>query len=99
MGKMSQEKLLVDSRMRSYRSLFVLTDVKLLHRLWTSLNPEPIIERPLSQCYTQSRQDSKLYFYDCSTRKSIRASFINRAKYIAELKPFEWLQLSDNSFH
>ncbi len=98
-GKMSREKLFVDSGMRSLRSLFVKRDVKLLLRFCTSLKPEPIIERPLSQCYTQSRPDNKLYYYYYSTRKSSRASFINRAKYIAELIPFEWLQLSNNSFH
>jgi hypothetical protein len=74
-SKIHWEKLLVDSRMRS---LFVIRDVKLLHRFCTSLKPEPIIDRLLSQSYTQSRQDNKLYFYDYSTRKSWRASFINR---------------------
>jgi hypothetical protein len=78
---------------------FVIRDVKLLHRFCTSLQPEPTIERLLSQCYTQSRQDNKLYFYDYSTRRSGHGSFIKRAKYIGERIPFKWLQLSDNSFH
>ncbi len=59
--KMSREKLLVDTGMRSLRSLFVIRDVKLLHKFCTSLKPEPIIERLLSQCYTQSRKHNKLF--------------------------------------
>ncbi len=40
-----------------------------------------------------------IFLWLFSTRKSSCASLINRAKYIAELLPFEWLQLRDNSFH
>ncbi len=37
-------------------------------------------------------------FNDYSRKKIGRTGFVNRAKYIAELLPFEWLNLIDTSF-
>jgi hypothetical protein len=85
--------------MMSLRSLFVVRDTKLLHKLCTEMRPEPLIERLLSQSFVQSRRENRLFFYDYSTMKIGHASFINRAKYISELLPFEWLNLSAMSFH
>jgi hypothetical protein len=98
-GTESREKLLSKSCMMSLRSLFVVRDTKLLHKLCTEMRPEPLIERLLSQSFVQSRRENRLFFYDYSTMKIGRASFINRAKYISELMPFEWLNLSPMSFH
>ena len=79
--------------------MFVERDAKFLHKICTELKPEPLVERLLSQCYFQARRENKLFFYDYSNKKVGRTSYINRAKYIAELIPFEWLNLSDMSFH
>ena len=98
-GKMSRDKLLSESGLKSLRSLFVMRDSKLLHKLCTTLRPEPLIECLLSQCHFQSRQENRLHFYDYGTKKIGRASYINSSKFIAELIPFEWLILSDASFH
>jgi hypothetical protein len=98
-GKISRAKLISDSGMRSLRSTFIERDAKLLHKICTELKPEPLVERLLSQCYIQARRENRLFFYDYSYKKVGRTSFINRAKYIAELIPFEWLNLNEVSFH
>jgi hypothetical protein len=91
--------LLTKSGMMSLRSIFVLRDTKLLHKLCTEMHTEPLIERLLSQSFVQSRCDNRLFFYDYSFKKIGHTSFINRAKFISELIPFEWLNLSPLSFH
>jgi hypothetical protein len=98
-GKKSREDLLKESGFLSLRSIFVARDTKLLHKFCTELKPEPIIERLMSQCFFQSRQENRLFFYDYSNKKIGRASFINRAKYIAELIPFAWSCLNAATFH
>ena len=97
-GKMHRNDLIAASGLKSLRSLLVARDARLLHTLCTTLHPEPLVERLLSQCFYHSRNENKLFFYDYSLRKVGRASFINRAKYIAELIPFEWTHLSVPSF-
>ncbi len=64
----------------------------------TTLKPDPIIERLISQCYFTSRQGNRLLFFDSAFRKIGRHSFIDQAKLISELIPFEWSHLSPPAF-
>ncbi len=62
----------------------------LLHTFCTQLNPEPLAECLLSQCHFLTRL-GRTHLMDYSNKRVSRNSFINRAKYIAELILFEWL--------
>jgi hypothetical protein len=93
-GRKGRDQLLLDSG-----STFVIRDAKLLHTFCSTLTPEPIIERLLSQCHFIARRGNRLFFHDYSTKKISRNSFINRSKYISELIPFEWTNLNCPAFN
>ena len=97
-GKIGRQELIEKSGIPSIRSVFIVRDMKLLHKFCTNLIPDPIVERLMSQCHILTRREKRLYFYDYSYKKIGRSSFINRSKYIVELIPFEWLHLNEHLF-
>ncbi len=44
------------------------------------------------------RQGNRLLFFDSSSKRIGRHSFINRARYISELIPFEWSHIKPSGF-
>jgi hypothetical protein len=97
-GKKSRSALLAQSNMTSLRAIFYQRDALLLHKLCTTLIPDPIVGRLISQCHFTSRLGNRLLFFDYSSKRIGRQSFINRAKLISELIPFEWTHLSAPAF-
>jgi hypothetical protein len=97
-ARISRTTLLDKSGMFSLRSMFVCRDAKLLHTLCYNLRPEPLAERLLSQCHFLTRLGNRPHFFNYSARKVSRNSFINRAKYISELIPFDWIDVRPEVF-
>ena len=84
--------------LRSLTSLFAVADCSLLYKLCVGMGVEPLCERLMAQCHTSNRNPNKLFFFDYSRLWVGRSSFVNRAKLIAELIPFDWLNLSPLAF-
>jgi hypothetical protein len=78
----------------SLRAIFFRRDASLLKYLCTTLKPDPIVECLISQCLFTTRQGNRLLFFDYAFKRIGRLSFINQARYISELIPFEWTHLS-----
>jgi hypothetical protein len=97
-GKKSRSALLAQSNMISLRAMFYQRDALLIHKLCTTLITDPIVGQLISQCYFTSRLGNRLLFFDYSSKRIGRQSFINRAKLISELIPFEWTHLSAPAF-
>ena len=97
-ARKSRLLLLEKSSMQSLRTIFFCRDAKLLHTLCHDLRPEPLAERLLSQCHFLTRLGNRPHFFDYSAKKIGRNSFINRAKYISEMIPFEWPDMSSPLF-
>ena len=85
-NQISRKELIKRSGLLSLRSMFVVRDMKLLHKFCTTLFPDPITERLMSQCHVLAGWE---FFCDYIIRRIGRFSFINRAKYISVLIPFE----------
>jgi hypothetical protein len=98
-GRESRSTLLAKSGMASLRSIFISRNARLLHTFCYNLLPEPIAECLLSQCHFLTRLGNRPHFFDYSNKKIGRNSFINRAKHISELIPFEWSHLNPHSFN
>ncbi len=63
------------------------------------MGPEPFVGRLMAQAHKPNSQKNRLYFFDYSNKKVCRQSFINRAKYIAKLTPFEQIHLNEIVFN
>ncbi len=90
--------LLKQSNMFFLRVTFFQRDASLLRKFCTILKPEPIVERFISQCYFMSRLGNRLLFFNYGSKRIGWHSFINRAKCISELIPFEWTNLRPLAF-
>jgi len=97
-GELSRITLVNMSGIMSLRSIFILRDTCLLHRLCTSGLCDSLGSLLMAQCHFSVRKPNSLYFFDYSKRKVAKNSFINRAKFIAELIPFEWSHLGQKTF-
>jgi hypothetical protein len=95
-GKISREKLISISGLKSLRFIFVVRDAKLLHKICITLKPEPLVERLVSQCYIQSRCENKLFFMTTVTRRLVATVLLTEQN---ALLTFEWLNFSDASFY
>jgi len=98
-GRESRQNLVENSNMRSPRSLFIIRDMQLLHKLCTKLATEPLISKLISRAHYNERRPNRLLFFDHSQRKIGRNNFINRARYVAELIPCEWTHMNEISFN
>ncbi len=95
--KVSNREVYIRSAMCSFTSLATVADCSLLFKFSTSF-VDPLSERLMSQCHTSSRFPNKLVFFDYSLTRIGRSSFVNRSKYISELIPFDWINLTVESF-
>ena len=96
--KVSNRFLYESSGMRSLTSLCTIADCTMLHKLSTVLDVEPLCERLMSQCYISNRFPNKVSFFDYSQTRIGKGSFVHRAKRIAELLTFDWINLSSAAF-
>jgi len=82
------------SNIRSLTSMRVLADSLMLFKLTTSPTNLDLTLRLIQQCTFLSRYPNKIVFFDYSYKRVGHTSFINRSKVIAELIPFEWIDLT-----
>jgi len=80
------------SKIRTFRGLTILNDTSFLHSLCSTTNT-PLALRLFEQSFTNDRYPERINFYDFSTKRIGKTSFINRAKQISELIPFKWPDL------
>jgi len=95
---LSNAELCQSTNLRSFNSIKLLRDTTMLHGLCSNPSNTPLTLRLIEQSISSSRFPKKLIFYDNSLRRPGRQSFINRAKRIAELIPFDWVDLNRQSF-
>jgi len=70
----------------------------MLHTLIRFSNTTTLILRLIKQSVSPSRFPQKPRFFDNVKCKSGDTLFVNRAKRISELIPFDWLDLSSSNF-
>jgi len=87
-----------ESNIRSFKSLRTLYDAKMLFKLVTQCDNLSLTSRLTSQPIFYLRFPGRMSFSDISRKRVGRNSFMNRAKFIAETIPFEWLDMSPTMF-
>jgi len=94
----TNKQLCERTAIRSLNSLKILADCNMLHRLITYPMNMEITLRLIQQSTFSVRFPNRLIFFDFSSKKVGRSSFINRAKEISNHIPFEWYQMSTQRF-
>jgi len=87
------------AKLRSFKSLRKISNSTMLSKL--VMHPNDInylTERLIMQSTFNSRQLGMLRFFDMSTKRVGKSSFVNRAKDICEAIPFDWPDISHQSF-
>jgi len=92
----TNRELCEKSGLRTFNSMRLLGDAIMLHRLCRNPQNTDLTVRLKQQSFFMNRIPEKIFFFDNSTKRIGRHSFINRAKMIAETNPFPW---PDFSFH
>ena len=95
---MSNRDLYLRTNMRTFSSLCTLIDCNMLFKICTEMNIEPLCEGLMARCHMSDRFPNKMFFFDYSSTKFGKSSFLNRSRYIAELLVFDWLNLSTPTF-
>ncbi len=95
---MSNRDLYLRTNMRTFSSICTLIDCNMLFKICTELNIEPLCEGLMARCHMSDRFPNKMFFFDYSSTKFGKSSFLNRSRYIAELLVFDWLNLSTPTF-
>jgi len=94
----SNLELCNQSGLRNFESLRITCDTIMLHRLCHKPESSLLTTRLIQQSFTIDRNPGRIYFFDASSKRVGRTSFINRAKAISELIPFPWPDLSFHAF-
>jgi len=87
---LSNSELYDQSGIRSFTSLSIINDCKMLLKLVTNPSNFCFTTNLMSLTSFSVRFPDKLIFFDASKHRAGR----NRAKQISEIIPFEWLNLS-----
>jgi len=90
---LSNSELCSTINLRSFNSVRIIRDTTLLHDLSTNLT-----NTRLTQSFCSSRFPDRLSFFDNSQWRVGKGTFINRAKWIADLIPFVWANLNKITF-
>ncbi len=95
---MTNRDLYMETNMRTFSSTCTMIDCNMLYKICTELNIEPLCEGLMARCHLSDRFPNKLFFFDYSSTKFGKSSFLNRSRYIAETLVFDWLNLSMGTF-
>jgi len=95
---LTNEEVCASTNIRSFKSMRMLYDSGMLHRLCLKPLNTPITLRLIEQSYFHSRYPNGIKFFDNSLHRVGKSSFISRAKSISEMIPFEWGNLSEATF-
>lgn len=94
-----EHDLIVESNIRSFRSMRRLYDAKMLFKLVTQCDNFSLISRLTSPSVFFLRFPGRIAFTDLSRKKVGLNSFINCAKKIYRSIPLEWLDMSPDRFN
>jgi len=86
------------TKLRSFKSLRLINDAIMLHRLYSDPSNTTITIRFIDQAFSLSRFPDRIGFFDTSQKRIRKSSFVNRSKYIAETIPFIWSNMTHNLF-
>jgi len=83
------------TRLRNFKSMRKISNAVMLHKFVTEPNHNTYItERLIMQSTFSARQRDQIRFFDFSSRRVGRSSFINRLKEINESMPPLWFEMS-----
>jgi len=91
-------ELCMKSKVRSFVSLKIVNDAIMLQRLCNNPSNTDLTVRLILQSFLLSRHPERINFFDTSTKRIGRTSFVNRSKSISELIPFAWSDLECDIF-
>lgn len=94
----SNKELCEISNLRSFTSVQILNDALMLHFLCTNPSNTVLTRQQMQHAISFYRFPDKIIFIDDSRRRIGRSSFINWAKWISKLIPFEWLLMNTVTF-
>lgn len=95
---LSNREICNNTQIRSFNSARIVTDAIMLHTLCTNPINTLLTIRLMQHSVSFSRYPNKLAFHDLSRKRVGKNSFANRAKFICELVPYEWVTISSKSF-
>jgi len=95
---LSNKELCQRSKIQSLTSIRIQSDALMLFKLTTQPTNLDLTLRLVQQCTFSCRYPEKISFFDYSSKKIGKMSFVNRAKMICELIPFQWLDMSLHQF-
>jgi len=94
----SNKELCEMFKLRSFTLVRILNDAQMLHFLCTYPANTILTTQLMQHAISFSRFPDRIAFIDDSRRRIGKSSFINRAKRISELIPFEWLPMNTATF-
>ena len=84
------------ANIRTFPSMRIISDCKMLHKLCQAGEPPYISERLRKLSYKLSRYPGRLFFHSAGNKHG-KKCFINRAKFTSELMQFQWMTLSESA--
>lgn len=94
----SNQTICDESNIRSFRSMRILYDAKMLYKLVTQCDNVGLTSRLTSQSVFLLRFPGRISLVDMSRKRVGRNSFVNRASSICESIPFDWHDMSQPLF-
>lgn len=92
---LSNWEICTRTRLRNFNSLKRVANAVMLHKLVTEPDHNKhLTERLIMQSTFSSRHTDQLRFFDFSTRRAGKSSFINRVKELNEVMPPRWFDMS-----
>jgi len=76
----------------------ILADALMMVDVTTSPTNHDLTVRLIQHCTFSSRFPNKILFFDYSFKKVGHSSFVNRAKFVSKLIPFEWIDTAPIDF-
>jgi len=95
--RLTNNELSTMSNIRNFKSMRKLANSIMLHKLISSPNHNTYLtERLILQSTFNSRMNDQIRFFDLSSKRVGKNSFINRAKKINDEIPFIWPDVSEH---
>jgi len=95
---LSNREICDKTLIRSFNSARIVNDSLMLHSLCTNPTNTLLTIRLMQNSVSFSRFPNKIAFHDQSRKRIGKNSFANRAKYISELIPYEWVTINSKIF-
>ena len=93
-----RHQLVERSELRTFTSMRIIGESKILFRLMKVAEIKYFKQQFENITYTLNRYPNEIFFRKVHTRREGQQGITYRAKFVAELIPFEWRNLSVESF-